>query len=224
MGAPNRNGGRHCCQPPLRRAKDLPVFVTWPQGARFRSWLTSSGVASHQTAPSCEEPDRSTRKTTRRITNLSLCPAWPESQNRPMFRGPSWGNSYRVPLCSSRSEDRWSRVARQKETSSGASPADLASIPERTSALPAGRDRTFGHLPLRLPLPALGEAGTAVPITKSPCTSRPSRKSEKYGKKPVDNGDIGNNNWNLVAIRDSRLGSGTRGCRSVPPRLLRPSA
>ena len=24
-----RNGGRHCCQPPLRRAKDLPVFVTW---------------------------------------------------------------------------------------------------------------------------------------------------------------------------------------------------
>src|SRR6185369_8182183 len=23
-----RNGGRHCCQPPLRRAKDLPVFVT----------------------------------------------------------------------------------------------------------------------------------------------------------------------------------------------------
>jgi hypothetical protein len=26
--APNRNGGRHCCQPPLRRAKDLPVFVT----------------------------------------------------------------------------------------------------------------------------------------------------------------------------------------------------
>jgi hypothetical protein len=28
------NGGRHCCQPPLRRAKDLPVFVTWlkPEG------------------------------------------------------------------------------------------------------------------------------------------------------------------------------------------------
>ena len=25
----NGNGGRHCCQPPLRRAKDLPVFVTW---------------------------------------------------------------------------------------------------------------------------------------------------------------------------------------------------
>ena len=49
----------------------------------------------------------------------------------------------------------------------------------------------------RLPLPAIGEAGTAVPITQSPCTSIPSRKSEKYGKKPVDNGDIGNNRRNL---------------------------
>jgi len=56
-----RNGGRHCCQPPLRRAKDLPVFVTWliePFGlpTRSRSWLTSSGVASHLAAPSGEEP------------------------------------------------------------------------------------------------------------------------------------------------------------------------
>ena len=25
---PKRNGGRHCCQPPLRRAKDLPVFAS----------------------------------------------------------------------------------------------------------------------------------------------------------------------------------------------------
>jgi hypothetical protein len=32
--APKGNGGRHCCQPPLRRAKDMPVFVTWskPEG------------------------------------------------------------------------------------------------------------------------------------------------------------------------------------------------
>src|SRR4051812_41045863 len=61
-----RNGGRHCCQPPLRRAKDMPVFVTWliePEGlpTRSRSWLTSSGVAFHPTAPPEEEPDPSTR-------------------------------------------------------------------------------------------------------------------------------------------------------------------
>ena len=29
MLSAQRNGGRHCCQPPLRRAKDMPVFVTW---------------------------------------------------------------------------------------------------------------------------------------------------------------------------------------------------
>jgi hypothetical protein len=28
---PNRNGGRHCCQPPLRRAKDLPVSQISPR-------------------------------------------------------------------------------------------------------------------------------------------------------------------------------------------------
>ena len=36
------------------------------------------------------------------------------------------------------------------------------------------------------------EAGTAVPITQAPCTLLPSRESEKYDDKPVDNGDIGN--------------------------------
>src|SRR3954451_22078091 len=54
---PKKNGGRHCCQPPLRRAKDLPVFVTWKikpcvQPTRSRVWLTSSGVASDRTTPS----------------------------------------------------------------------------------------------------------------------------------------------------------------------------
>jgi len=39
----------------------MPVFVTWsikPCGlpTRSRSWLTSSGVASHRAAPSFEEP------------------------------------------------------------------------------------------------------------------------------------------------------------------------
>ena len=180
------------------------MFATWPQGARSRSWLTSSGVASHQTAPSCEEPDGSTRMATRRITVLSVCPAWPESQNRPMFRGPSWGNSTASRFAPHDPKTARNRVARQEETSSGASPAGLASVPERTSALPAGRDRTFGHLPHpSCPCGQSGEAGTAVPITQSPCTCRPSCKSEKYGKKPVDNGDIGNNRRNLVAIRES---------------------
>src|SRR4051812_24758889 len=66
LSSANGNGGRHCCQPPLRRAKDMPVFATWliePEGlsTRSRSWLTSSGVASDRTTPSCEEPHRPTR-------------------------------------------------------------------------------------------------------------------------------------------------------------------
>jgi len=49
------------------------------------------------------------------------------------------------------------------------------------------------------------EAGTAVPITHAPCTSLPSRGSEKCVLRPVDNGDIGNNRRNSVTNRDSRL-------------------
>jgi hypothetical protein len=95
--------------------------------------------------------------------------------------------------------------------------------------MPAGGDRSF----CRLPRPSCrfrpsGEAGTSVPITWSPCTSVPSRKSKKCGEKPVDNGDIGNNSRNSVTNRpmspDSRLARVWRGCCFVPLRLPRPSA
>src|SRR6185369_15964094 len=62
---------------------------------RSRSWLTSSGVASDRTTPSCEEPDWPTEATTRRIT-VSFDPSGlameteAPGQNRPMFCGPSW--------------------------------------------------------------------------------------------------------------------------------------
>jgi hypothetical protein len=108
-GLPKRNGGRHCCQPPLRRAKDLPVFVTWliePFGlpTRSRSWLTSSGVASHRTVPSTrEEPDQSTGLRLPKVRlsfdrpGLASEPK-PFSQNRPMLCGPSWVDHSCVPL------------------------------------------------------------------------------------------------------------------------------
>ena len=44
--AHNRNGGRHCCQPPLRRAKDLPVFVNLVR-SRKRS-VTPLSILAHQ--------------------------------------------------------------------------------------------------------------------------------------------------------------------------------
>jgi hypothetical protein len=45
---PNRNGGRHRCQPPSAPSLDPPVFasLTVRKPSATRSWLTSSGVAS----------------------------------------------------------------------------------------------------------------------------------------------------------------------------------
>src|SRR5437762_4199793 len=116
-----------------------------------------------------------------------------------MFHGPSWGNHSCVPLCLPKLRGTpISRVAREAITSSGASSRLTPKRTRKLFPLPAGGDRTFGHLPHpSCRCRPSREAGTAVPITHAPCTCRPSRKSEKLGEKPVDNGDIGNNSWNL---------------------------
>src|SRR3954471_19434116 len=113
---------------------------------RSRSWLTSSGVASDRTALSEEKPDFYWTA----LPEGSLvfrCPASSRTevlaQNRPTFRGPSWVDPSRVPLRSPSSEKPGSRVALEKEDSSGAS-SRLA--PDRTRKffpLPAGGDRFF---------------------------------------------------------------------------------
>ena len=48
VAGPNRNGGRHCCQPPSAPSLDPPVFASQMtrRPSATRSWLTSSGVAS----------------------------------------------------------------------------------------------------------------------------------------------------------------------------------
>jgi hypothetical protein len=48
-----------------------------------------------------------------------------------------------------------------------------------------------------------GEAGTAVPITCLQCTCPPSRESENFAFRPVDNGDIGHNCRNLSGFAES---------------------
>ena len=109
----------------------------------------------------------------------------------------------------------------RKIDSSGAS---YRLTPKRTRGhflLPAGGDRTFGHLPL---FPAVaGSLERPGPPSRSQvaqCTPRPSRKSEKWGEKPVDNGDIGNNRRNLFP----NAKSAGLGCRSVPLLLIRERA
>jgi len=69
-------------------------------------------------------------------------------QSRPMFCGPSWGNHSCVPLCSPKFRGTpISRVAREAITSSGASSRLAPKRTRKLSPLPAGGDRTFGHLP-----------------------------------------------------------------------------
>ena len=209
----------------------MPVFVTWstltfrPSRTRSRSWLTSSGVAFHRTAPSCEEPDQSTRLRGPKVRwSFDLSgPASrtevPRSQNRPVFRGPSWVDHSCVPLRSPSPSppkrlEVGNRVALEKTNSSGASSRLARSEPKFFPILPA----EIGPLVtcrIRLPLPAPGEAGTAVPITHSPCTSVPSRKSEKCGVDPVDNGDIGQNRRNL--FDSPKQGAPRLLFRSPPP-------
>jgi len=84
-----------------------------------------------------------------------------------MFRGPSWDDLLVSRFADQRSEERRTAASHKwKIISSGASPGWLRQIPEGTCLLPAGRDRTFGHLPPRLAVAgSLKEAGTAVPIT-----------------------------------------------------------
>ena len=118
-----------------------------------------------------------------------------------MFCGPSWDNLYRVPLCSlssfspKRLEVR-SRVARQEDyLFRRLFPAGPEKNRNSSHCLPAEIGPLVTCRTL-VPFPALGEAGTAVPITQAPCTSKPSRKRKIFGNWPVDNGDIGNNSWN----------------------------
>ena len=161
--AHKRNGGRHCCQPPLRRAKDLPVFVTWlivPCGlpTRSRSWLTSSGVASDRTAPPCEEPDRSTRLRGPKARWSFDPSSLPMKLQVLKPKGPSKTVQCSAALLGMTTTA--SRFAHQiprgdpgaashdrKIISSGASSRLTPARTRKLFPLPAGGDRTFGRLP-----------------------------------------------------------------------------
>ena len=96
-------------------------LVTLPEGSRtrFRSWLTSSGVASHPTAPSeggalTGSPNRATRG----LACPSNRPGLPRTeildQNRSTFCGPSWVDHSCVPL-RSRPRKALNRVALEED-------------------------------------------------------------------------------------------------------------
>ena len=151
---------------------------------RSRSWLTSSGVASHRTTPSCEEPDRSTRLRRPKVRwSFDLSgPASgteaPRSQNRPVFCGPSWVDHSCVPLCSPMVRRPSGAASRLRKIDSSGASSRLA--PKRTrklSPLPAGGDRTFGHLPH--PPAVSGSWRGRDRRPDHPCTMNPSPESGK---------------------------------------------
>ena len=144
-----------------------------------KSWLTSSGVASHLTTPSEEETDCLLGCASRRLASLSTIGAW-LSQSHPMFCGPSWVDHSCVSLCPS-ARGLPDRVALEEDQLFRrlfpTGPDLLRRAPHCLSA------EIGPSVTLRfsfLPLPAFRlEAGTSVPITLGQCTSPPSRGSEK---------------------------------------------
>ncbi len=172
-GAPKRNGARHCCQAPLRRAKDLPVFVTLisqPEGpkTRPRSWLTSSGVAFHHGGPK-------TRFVVRIGSRESVSPqfpsAWPEGFRDLDVPRPFLGWVPSTQPCLPGGE---TALVKGSTSSSGAScrlvrkSACCVIAPKGSSASslipsPAGGDRSFRRSPYRLAVAGLLVGGDFRP-------------------------------------------------------------
>lgn len=129
-----------------------------------KSWLTSSGVASHLTAPSEEETDRLLGCASRRLASLSTIGAW-LSQSHPMFCGPSWVDHSCVSLCPS-TRELPNRVALEEDQLfRRLFPTGATNLRRVSHCLSAeiGPSVTLRSLLSLAGLPV--EAGTSVPIT-----------------------------------------------------------
>ncbi len=155
----------------MRRAKDLPVFVSLAtrRSPAPRSWLTSSGVASEHGSQS--------------------------EDGFLAFRGPSW-----VDPPARRRLPEEPRVALEKINSSGASDQLVrtdAWVHARRHFLSASLHRLPAEIGASVPSSCLRvvadlpwEAGTSVPITLLLCAPPRVAQSGKNVTCPVDNGDI----------------------------------
>ena len=194
---------------------------------RSRSWLTSSGVASYRTALSEEKPGRSTRLRGPKVRWSFVRPGLlrdrnPRSKPSDALR-PFLGRPLLRPALSTepqtsrgRLEHPPNRVALEEDQLfRRLIPADPKKNPKEPLTACRRRSDLWSPAASSCRCQLSDEAGTAVPITSSQCTSRPSRKSEKWVLKPVDNGDIGNNPRNLFRI--ARIACLRLPFRSPPP-------
>ena len=199
---PMRNGGRHRCQPPLRRAKDPPNFLYQVPGE------PNPRTSAHQLrrrippiTPSEEEPCSLYSSAPAEASLLFRAARPDRSQSRPMFRGPSWDDPLRRPALppSTRrpleAASRWSKDHLFRRLV----PAGPVLSSRKSLHIACRGDRTFGHLPhLRSRFRPFRRGRDRRPDHSSePDSVFRVAPSEKCANKPVDNVDIGNNRRNL---------------------------
>jgi hypothetical protein len=167
---PKRNGGRHRCQPPLRRAKDMPVFATWsaltfrPSRPALDPGSPAQASLSIRQLPPGEEPDRSTRLRGPKVR-------WSFDRSGLSRRNPiprNWNSPVKTARCSAALLGSTTLASRfvlhiemlrtasrsRKIDSSGASSRLAPAKARKPSSLPAGGDRIFAPCRTFLPLPA----------------------------------------------------------------------
>ena len=147
-GCPNRNGGRHCCQPPLRRAKDLPVFMVLIPKDRFLE------IQVHQLRRRFPS-DNSLRRGDRPSDRLR----YPKARLSPELSVPGRAKAIRCSAALLGSTTLASRFASsvrrllkpRRARGRSTLPAPLPDWPRATPkslSLPVGGDRSFRHPPL----------------------------------------------------------------------------
>jgi hypothetical protein len=143
----NRNGGRHCCQPPLRRAKDLPVFMVLIPKDRFLEIQVHQLRRRFPSDNSLRRGDRpftGLRHPRVRLSSNYRCLAEPKPSDVPR---PFLGQSLLRLALSFHPKASEPRRARGRSTLPAPLP-DWLGEPPKSFTLPVGGDRSFRHPPL----------------------------------------------------------------------------
>jgi hypothetical protein len=188
---------------------------------RSRSWLTSSGVASDRTAPSCEEPNRSTRLRGPKVrwsfnqsglTEVKTVRLPRPFLGRPLLRPASLTEIPKNPE---------SRVAREAASSSGASSRLARDEPEGSSHSCRRRSDLWSPAAPFLPLPAFQVR--PGPPSRSPAHNARLFRVGEAKISPFELWITGISGTIAGPFPDSR-NRPRFGCRSVLLRLVRPGA
>ena len=220
---PKRNGGRHRCQPPLRRAKDLPNLRNQIPGE------PNPRTPTHQlrrrfppTTPSKEEPGDLYSSAPAEASLLFRAARPDPKVKADRCSAALLGITLnRVPLCPPRPKSLEAASRNRKITSSGASSRLASKGPRGTSHCLPRRSDLWSPAAPSCRCRLSGEAGTAVPITRQ--TLNPVSESRQAK-------NMGASLW-ITGISGKRPGTffeprirSPVGCRFVLPGLPRPSA